>query len=79
VTLGAQSGVLTVYRSDIQLPIAGYFSAPVDAMCSLFGDIPNDFSKGLDCILSKLRLTRPSKLTDTRSVVETLPYSVTRT
>ena len=34
------------------------------------------FHKGLDCILSRFRLTRPSLPTNTRSVVETLPYPV---
>ena len=37
---------------------------------------PPYFHMETDCILSKFRLIRPSLLTNTRSVVEGLPYPI---
>lgn len=37
------------------------------------GVIPKGFPMGLDCILSKFRLAKPSLLTDVRAVVEGEP------
>lgn len=34
-----------------------------------------EFPQGLDCILSKFRLIKPSLFTNTRAVVEGIPYS----
>ena len=39
-------------------------------------EIPQSFLRGLDCILSDIRLIRPSFITNARSVVESLPYPI---
>lgn len=43
---------------------------------STLHEIPKGFPKGLDCILSKLWLIRPSLFTDVRAVVEGEPYPI---